>query len=39
MGHWYPIVSIDLHEHVMTGKMVLRQVYAFIFVSSDARKP
>lgn len=39
MGHWYQIVSIDYHEHVMTGRMVLRQRYALVFVSSDARKP
>jgi len=25
VGHWYPIVSIDIHEHKMTGMMVLRQ--------------
>jgi len=24
VGHWNPIVSIDFHEHVMTGMMVLR---------------
>jgi len=28
MGHWYPIVSIDFHEHAMSGMMVLRQLYA-----------
>ena len=22
MGHWYPIVSIDFHEHAMIGMMV-----------------
>ena len=39
VGHWYPIVSIDFHEHIMTGMMVLRQGYALVFISSDARKP
>ena len=39
VGHWCPIVSIDFHEHAMTGMMVLRQGYALVFVSSDARKP
>ena len=24
MGNWYPIVSIDFHEHDMIGMMVLR---------------
>ena len=27
VGNWYPIVSIDFHEHSMTGMMVLRQGY------------
>lgn len=22
MGHWYPILSIDFHEHSMTNMMV-----------------
>ena len=39
MGYWYPIMSIDFHEHAMTGMMVLRQVYALVFISSNARKP
>ena len=39
VGHWYPIMSIDFHEHAMTSMMVLRQVYALGFLSSDARKP
>jgi len=30
VGHWYLIVSIDFHEHAMTGMMVLRQVYALV---------
>ena len=38
VGHWYPIMSIDFHEHAMTSMMVLRQGYALVFVSSDARK-
>ena len=25
MGYWYPIVSIDFHEHDMISMMVLRQ--------------
>jgi len=29
-GHWYPIVSIDFHEHAITGVMVSRQVYVFV---------
>jgi len=24
VGHWYPIISIDFHEHAMAGMMVLR---------------
>ena len=36
--HWYPIVSIDFHDHAMVVMMVLRQGYALVFVSSDARK-
>ena len=39
MGHWYPIVSIDFHEHAMTGMMVFKQGYALVFGPSDARKP
>ena len=39
MGHWYPIVSIDFHEHAMTDMMVLRQVYTLVFISSDVMKP
>jgi len=39
VGHWYPIVSIELHEHAMTIMMVLRQGYALVFVSSNARMP
>ena len=39
VGHWYSIVSIDLHEHDMTDMMVLRQGYALVFVSFDVRKP
>ena len=31
VGHQYPIVSIDFHEHAMTGMMVLRQAYALVF--------
>ena len=23
VGHWYPIMSINYHEHTMTGMMVL----------------
>ena len=38
MAHWYRIVSTNFHEHAMTGMMVLRQVYALVFISSDARK-
>jgi len=38
MGHWYPIMSIYFHEHVMTNMMVLRQGYALVFVSSAVRK-
>lgn len=37
MGHWHPIVSVDFHEHVMTGMMVLRQVYSLVVLTSDAR--
>lgn len=39
VGHAYPIVSIYFHEHAMTYMMVLRYGYAFLYVSSDARKP
>jgi len=39
MGHWYPIVSIDFHQHAMTNMMVLMQGYALDFVSFGARKP
>ena len=40
MGHMYPIVSIDCHEHVMTSMMGLRHGYSLIcFGPSDARKP
>ena len=39
VGHWYPIVSIDFHEHAMTDMMVFRQGYALVFGTSDARKP
>jgi len=39
VGHWYPIVSIDFHEHDMTGMMVLSHGYALVFGPSDARKP
>jgi len=39
VGHWYPIVSIDFHGHVMTDMMVLRQGYALLFGPSDVRKP
>ena len=39
MGHWYPIVSIDFHEHAMTYMMVLRHGYALVFGTSDVRKP
>ena len=39
VGHWYPIVSIDFHEHAMTGMMVLRQGYALVFGSFYARDP
>jgi len=38
VGHWYPIVSIDFHDHVMTSMMIFRQGYALVFVSFDARK-
>jgi len=38
VGHWYPIVSIGYREHAMTSMMVLRQVYALVFVSSNVRK-
>lgn len=39
VGRSYPIVSIDSHDHVMTNMMVLRQGYALVVVSSNARKP
>jgi len=39
VGHWYPIVSIDCHEHAMIGMVVFRQLYALVFESFDARKP
>ena len=32
VGDWYPIVSIDFHEHVMTSMMVVRRVYALVVV-------
>lgn len=38
MGHWYPIVCIDFHGHVMTGMMFLRQGYALVFGPFDASK-
>jgi len=38
LGNWYPIVSINFYDHAMTSMMVLRQGYAFIFVSSDVTK-
>jgi len=38
VGHWYPIVSIDFHEHAMPSIMVLRQGYALVFGPFDARK-
>jgi len=39
VGNWYPIVSIDFHEHATIGMMVLRQVYALVVLPSNARKP
>jgi len=39
VGHWYPIVFIDFHEHAMTGMMVLREGNAIVFGPSDSRKP
>jgi len=39
VGHQYPIVFIDFHEHAMTGMMVLRQGYALVFLYSVVRKP
>ena len=39
VGHWYPIVSIDFHEHVMTSMMVLREGYTLVFGPFNARKP
>jgi len=39
VGHWYLLVSIDFHEHAMTNMMVLRQVYALVFLFSNSRKP
>ena len=30
VGHWWPIVSIDFHEHAMTDMMVLRKLYALV---------
>ena len=39
MGHWYPIISNDCHEHAMTSMMVLRQVYALVVWPYDVRKP
>ena len=39
MGHWYPIVSIVFHEHVMTGMMVMRQGYFLVSVTFDVRNP
>lgn len=39
VGHWYPIVSIDFHENVITDMMVLRHGYALFFVSYNARNP
>ena len=39
MGHWYPIVSSDFHEHSMMGMMVLRKGYALGFGPFDAKKP
>lgn len=30
VGQWYLIVSIDCHEHVMTGMMVFRQGYLLV---------
>ena len=39
VGNWYPIISIDFHEHAMTGMMVLRKGYALVLRPSDARKP
>jgi len=38
VGHWYPIVSINFHEHAMNTMMVLRQGYALVFGPFDARK-
>lgn len=39
MGHWYPIVSIDFHEHSMMGMMIVRKGYALVFGPFDAKKP
>ena len=39
VGHRYPIVSIDFHEHCMRSMMVLKQLYALVIWPSDARKP
>lgn len=39
MGHGYPIVSIDFHEHAMTSMMILSQGCALVFVSFYVRKP
>jgi len=38
VGHWYPIVFIDFHKHVMNGMMVLRQGYALVFGERNKRK-
>jgi len=29
VGHWYPIMSIDFHEHDMTGMMCLGKYMAW----------
>ena len=31
-------MSIDFHEHVVTGMMVLREGYALVFGPSDAKE-
>jgi len=36
--HWYPIMSIDFHEHAMVGMIILRQVYSLIFGPFNVRK-
>jgi len=32
VGHWYPVVSIDFHEHAMTSMILEAGIFLGIFI-------